>query len=168
MKSVMLLEGARVVTVEQPRKLMFKLSPEGHKALADWVGLSFLAAFYLKRRYAWVSLWAFLLVVGSVATLISPPRTKFAPRFDLMACLLGIVLLAASGFARWRPYPVLFLVDAFFFSFVAVRLTLRVLLHGISPAWLLLVLLLAWLAVTGVKHFVRFRGTAIPRTTRKP
>ncbi len=166
MKSVILMESTRVLAIEQPRKLLFKLTAEGHQALADWIGLPFLAGFYLKRRYSWVSLWALLLVLGSLAMLISPPRGQTG-QFNLLTLLLGLVVLTASGFARWRPHPVLFLVDAVFFACMAVRLALTVLLHGRSAGWLVLVVLMAWLAVNGVKHFLRFRATRIPPPNRK-
>jgi hypothetical protein len=43
---------------------------------------------------------------------------------------------------------------------MAVNLTLTVIL-GRSKGWLVLVVLLAWVAVTGFKHFFRFRGTKL-------
>lgn len=163
MKSVMLMEGARVLAVEKPRKLMFKLTADGVKSLADWIGLPFLASFYLKRRYSWVSLWAFLWVFGSLATWIAPPQNQIAPHFDVVSFSLGVTLLIASAFARWRPHPILFLVDGIWFATVAVSLTINVLHRGNSKGWLVLGALTVWLAVTGVKHFIRFRGTALPR-----
>jgi hypothetical protein len=161
MKSVVFMEGTRAFVVQQPRKIMFKLTPAGVKAVADWIGKPFLASFYLKRRYSWVSLWAFLWVFGSLATLMPPARSEIEPHFDLMSFLLGVTLLTASAFARWRPHPILFLVDAIWFSWVAVNLSVNVLVNGRSKGWLVLVALMAWMAVTGVKHFFRFRGTKL-------
>jgi len=156
MKSVTLIEAPRVLVIEKPRKLMFKMTPEGAKVLADWIGNSFLASFYLKRRYTWVSLWAFLWVFGSIATLITPPRGE-TPHLDVTGFSLGLALLVASAFARWRPHPLLFLVDAIWFSCVAVQLTSSVLVRGSSYGWFAMVALMIWMAITGVKHFFRFR-----------
>ena len=77
-----------------------------------------------------------------------------------MGFVLGLVLVGAWAFAKWRPHPVLFLVDGIWFSWVAVNLSLSV-LRGQSKGWLVLVPLLAWMAVTGLKHFLRFRGTKL-------
>ena len=166
MKSVVLMEGTRTLVVEKPRKVMFKLTPDGAKALAGWMGEPFLALFYLKRRYTWVSLWAFLWVIGSLVTLFPAPRSGIAPHFDLTFFLLGVALLVASGFARWRPHPVLFLVDGIWFACVAVHLTADVLLHGRSKAWLVFAALMVWMAVTGLKHFIRFRKTKLEPQTK--
>ncbi len=161
MKSVVLMEGTRALVVQQPRKVMFKLTPDGVRALAEWIGRPFLASFYLRRRYTWVSLWAFLWVVGSLATLLPAPRVGITPQFDLTFFLLGVALLVAAGFAKWRPHPVLFLVDGIWFACVAVHMTTNILLHGRSKGWFVLAALMAWMAVTGFKHFVRFRGTKL-------
>jgi hypothetical protein len=160
MKTVVLMEGTRAFVVEQPRKVMFKLTPAGVTALADWIGKPFLASFYLKRRYAWVSLWACLWVGGSLITLVAPARDGGVPHFDLTGFLLGLTLLVASAFARWRPHPVLFLVDSLWFCTVAVQLSLSV-AQGRSKGWLLMVALLAWVAATGFKHCLRFWGTKL-------
>jgi hypothetical protein len=160
MKSVILMEGTRTFVVEKPRKIMFKLTPAGVTALADWIGKSFLAAFYLNRRYKLILPWAFLCVVGSLTMLTPLSRSTVAPHFDTMSFALGLILLAACGFAKWRPHAVLFLVDSIWFSWMAVNLTLTVIL-GRSKGWLVLVVLLAWVAVTGFKHFFRFRGTKL-------
>jgi hypothetical protein len=161
MKSVILMEGTRAFVVQQPRKVMFKLTPAGVKAVADWIGKPFLASFYLKRRYSWVSLWAFLWVLGSLISLFPPPRSGIASHFDVMSFFLGATLLVASAFARWRPHPILFLVDAIWFSWVAINLSVNVLLNGRSKGWFILVVLMVWMAVTGMKHFLRFRGTKL-------
>jgi hypothetical protein len=71
---------------------------------------------------------------------------------------LGLALIAAWALARWRPHPVLFLVDSVWFGTVAVRLSLGI-LAGRSNGWLVVVILLAWSAATGLKHFLRFRHT---------
>ncbi len=161
MKSVVLMEGTRALVVQQPHKVMFKLTPDGVRALAEWIGRPFLASFYLKRRYTWVSLWAFLWVVGSLATLLPAPRFGITPQFDLTIFLLGVALLVAAGFAKWRPHPILFLVDGIWFACVAVHLAVNVLTHNRSRAWLVFAAVMIWMAVTGVKHFIRFRGTKL-------
>ena len=72
-----------------------------------------------------------------------------------------MVLLVASAFARWRPHPVLFLLDGVWFAVVAVRLAINILQHTRNNFWFIMVALLIWLSVTGVRHFLRFRGTKI-------
>ena len=160
MKSAVLIEGMRAFSVQQPRKISFQLAPEGVIALTDWIGKPFLAAFYLRRRYAYVLLWATLLVVGSLISLLPSAHGGVEIPFDPYTLGFGLLMLVAAAFARWRPRPVLFLVDSTGFVFLAARLTLEV-LNGRSMLWLLLVALLAWVAVNGVKHFFRFRTTRI-------
>lgn len=160
MKSAVLIEGMRAFSVQQPRKISFQLTPDGVVALAEWIGKPFLAAFYLKRRYGSVALWAALLVAGSLISLLPPTGGGVEIPFDPHTLVFGLLMLVASAFARWRPRPVLFLVDSAWFVFLAARLTLGV-LNGRSLLWLLLVALLAWVAVNGVKHYYRFRTTMI-------
>jgi hypothetical protein len=157
MKTVVVMEATRALVVQQPQKLVFKLTPEGMAALADWIGKPFLAAFYLKRRYAWVSVWALLWVGGSLTTLITPARDGSGPHFELFGFLLGLTLLAASAFARWRPHSILFLVDSLWFCTVAVQLTVSI-TQGRSKGWYLVVIILVVAAVSGFKKFFRFRG----------
>jgi hypothetical protein len=155
------MEGMRVLSVDVPRKIIFKLTPEGVAAVADWIGKPFLAALYLKRRYAWVLPWAILWVIGSVLTLLPvPPGSKVTPHFDWISFLLGSVLLVACLFAKWRPHPILFLVDSFWFSLIAINLTAGV-VYGRNKAWLLMVVVMFWMAVTGLKYYRRFRGVKI-------
>ena len=165
MKTVVLMEGTRALVVQQPRKIMFKLTPAGVKALAEWVGRPFLAAFYLKRRYAWVAPWALLWLVGSLITLLLPSRSGMIAHFDPVSFALGAALLLACGFARWRPHPVLFLVDSLWFAGIAINSAASI-VYGRSKGWLVLVVMMTWMAVTGFKHFLRFRGiklAALPK-----
>ena len=160
MKSAVLIEGMRALSIQQPRKISFQLAPAGVVALADWIGKPSLAAFYLKRRYGSVVLWAALLVAGSLISLLPPAQGGVEIPFDPYTLGFGLLMLVASAFARWRPHPVLFLVDSAWFVYLAARLTVGV-LNGRSMLWLALVALLAWVAVNGVKHFYRFRSTRI-------
>jgi hypothetical protein len=159
MKTATLVEGMRTFAVEQPRKILFKLDPAGAVMLADWMGKPFLATFYLKRRYMFVLPWAFLGVLGSLVSLVPRPNGISTP-FDLTTFVMSLALITAWAFAKYRPHPILFLVDSAWFTWVAVNLTIRV-MHGQSKGWLLLVALLAWAAVNGLKHFIRFQGTRI-------
>jgi len=165
MKTAILMESTRAFVVQQPRRVMFKLTPAGVTALAEWIGKPFLAGFYLKRRYSWVSLWAFLWVAGSLMTLVAPAQDGRAVPFDLVGFLLGLTLLGASVIARWRPHPALFLVDSIWFFSVSLRL-LGDILHGRSKGWLILVALLVWTGVTGFRHFLRFRNIKVERYSK--
>jgi len=159
MKTAVLMEGMGTFTLDQPRKVMFNLKPADVKVLAEWIGLRSLALFYLRRRFAWILPWAILWAGGSLLALL--PQPSGAPtRFDSVDFILGLILIGAWAFARWRPHPVLFLVDSIWFAVVAARLTVHV-LDGRSPGWLVLAVLLGWMAVTGLKHFLRFRGLAL-------
>ncbi|MGC3959702.1 MAG: hypothetical protein QM813_17780 [Verrucomicrobiota bacterium] len=162
MKTAILMESTRAFVVEQPRRVMFKLTPAGAATLAEWIGKPFLAGFYLKRRYSWVSLWAVLWVGGALITLVAPAQDGTRVPFDVVGFLLGLTLLGASAVARWRPHPVLFLVDSIWFFSVSLRL-LGDILHGRSKGWLVLVALLVWTGVTGFRHFMRFRNIKVPR-----
>ena len=157
MKTVMLMEGPRALVIDQPRKLTFRLTPEETATIADWIGKPFLAYYYLKRRYAWVSVWALVCAVGLLLVLLPPPHSNARAGFNFPFFLLSVGLLVSSAFARWRPYPVLFLVDSLWFSVAAINLTVET-VYGHSKGWLVLAALLAWVAVNGVRHYLRFRG----------
>jgi hypothetical protein len=165
MKTVMFMEGLGLLALRQPQKKDFRLTPPGTKAVADWLGKPFLASFYMNRRYKMVLPWAIVWLVSSLMTLMPVPGGGVKPYFDIYSFALGAVLLATWAFAKWRPHPVLFLVDSIWFLLVAVRLTQNVLVHGRSKGWLVLAALMAWAVVTGVKHFIRFRGTRIAPLT---
>jgi hypothetical protein len=93
-------------------------------------------------------------------TLFPSPRSGISPHFDVTSFTLGMILTVSCAFAKWRPHPVLFLVDSVWFSLIAINLTVDV-AFGRSRGWLVLVGLMVWMAVTGFKHYLRFRGTKI-------
>lgn len=159
-KEVNFMEGMRALAVKQPRKLIFKLTPEATDALANWLGKPFLAAFYLKRRYAWVFPWALVWVGGSLILLMPTPEGRTPVPFNVTSFLLGVTLLVACGLAKWRPHPILFLVDSLWFASVAINLSISI-LYGRSAGWLVLVALMVWMTMTGIKHYRRFRGVKI-------
>lgn len=161
MKSVIFMEGLRSLALKEPRKVSLKMTSEAAKALAEWIGSPFLALFYLNRRYRMLWPWALIWIFGS---LLPWPRPGRGPEvlFDPVALSLGLVLFGLWGFARWRPHPILFLVDTVWFLCAAAMLISHVLQYHWSKAWFLIVALMILGAVTGVMHFVRFRKTKIP------
>lgn len=161
-KEVTFMESMRALAINQPRKIIFKLSPEAATALADWLGKPFLAAFYMKRRYAWLMPWAIVWVVLAMMMLLPAPGGSPKLPFDFVSFSLGLTLLISCGFAKWRPHPALFLVDGLWFAAVAIQWAIRIVFHERSSIWLIFVALLAWMAVTGFRHFFRFRGVKIP------
>lgn len=162
MKSATLMEGVNALVVEQPRKVTLKLKPEGTVALADWIGKPVLAAHYLRRRYGWVLPVAVLWMLGSLPLPGDQAAGVEAMRFDPVGFGLGLTLVVSWAFAKWRPHPALFLVDSLWFVAMAVHLIVGV-VNGRSQGWLVLVVLLLWMVVTGLKHFARFRGVNIER-----
>lgn len=156
MKSAVLMIGMRTFAITEPQKLTFKLSAEATDALAGWIGNGFIAAHYLKQRYAFVLPIAVIWILGSLPLGSSPDELPFDP----VGFCLGSILIVMWAFAKWRPHPALFLVDSFWFLALASSLVWDV-VNGRSKGWLILVVLLLWMVVTGVKHFRRFRGTKI-------
>jgi len=159
-KEVTFMESMRALAVSQPRKIIFKLTPGAADALASWLGKPFLAAFYMKRRFAWLFPWALIWTLGSLLVLLPAPDGRPPVVFDVTSFLLGASLLVSCVFAKWRPHPVLFLVDSVWFAAVAVNLSVDV-VFGRSSGWLVLVALMLWMSLTGMKHFLRFRGVKI-------
>jgi hypothetical protein len=162
----MLVEGMRALVLNKPRKLTFKLSPEGVKAIADWIGKPALAAFHLKRRYTWVLPLAIIWLISALPTPGNAEAGIEAQPLDLVALGLGSVLVVSWAFAKWRPHPVLFLMDSIWFLWLAGYLVLDV-VRGRSLLWLILVALLLRMVMTGFRHFARFRDTSIPQPGRK-
>ena len=161
MKSVVFMPGMRALMLQQPRKVTLKLTPAGANAVEEWIGKPFLASFYMNRRYKMLVPWAIVWLLASALPLLPNPNRHTQPHFDFVGFALGAILLATFGIAKWRPHPVLFLVDALWFAIVAVRLTMNVVLHDRSKGWFVLVAVMIWAAVTGVQHFIRFRTTRI-------
>ncbi len=161
-RDVVLLERMRVLVVNKPTKVTFKLPPEAVGAVADWIGARVLAAFYLKRRYAWVLPVAILWVLGSLPLPGDPDSGVEPVALDVVGLGLGVALVASWAFAKWRPNPLLFLVDSIWFLCLAGYLAHGV-FEGRSKLWMLLVGLLLWMVLTGFKHYARFRGVRLSR-----
>jgi len=161
MKTAILMEGASMFVLQQPCKVMLKLSAADARAIADWIGESSLAAFYLQRRYRMLMPLAALWVFFSLLTFLPvAPADGVSPSSDPAGLILGLMLLGGCVCARWRPHPALFLLDSIWFGWLAVHLAIRV-LHGHSNWWLILVALLAYSTVSGFRHFLRFRRIRI-------
>ncbi len=155
-------DNIRALVLKKPKKVTLKLTPEASTALANWVGDSSLAGFHLKRRYAWVLPVAIFWMLGSLPISGNAEAGVQAHSFDIFALGMGIALLGACGFAKWRPHPILFLVDATWFLALAGYVT-RDVVHGHSKFWLLFAAWCLWMVVTGLKQFVRFRRISISR-----
>jgi len=163
MKSVTLMEGMRTLAVKEPVKGNFRLTPEATAAVAAWIGKPVLAAYYLKRRHAWLLPVAVLWIIGSLPLEGKPGQGVSSIPFDPIGLGLGIMLVATWAWAKWRPHPVLFLVDSLWFIALACQLVRNV-VNGRSKAWLVLVVLVLWMVGTGLKQFARFRGTSLARS----
>lgn len=159
-KDAVFTENVRALMLHKPKKVTLKLTPEATAAVADWIGKPMLASLYLKRRYAWVLPVAIIWVLGSMPVSGNPEAGTPAHPPDLVGLGLGIVLVVAWAFARWRPHSMLFLVDSIWFLFLAGYLANDV-IQGRSKLWLLLLPPLLWMVVTGFKSFARFRMTRL-------
>lgn len=160
MKSANLVEGIRALALSKPIKATFKLTPEALATLVNWVGKAVLARNYLRRRYAWVMPLAVIWILGSMPTAGDAAAGIKPTNLDPVGLGLGVVLIGAWACSKWRPHPALFLVDSVWFLVMAGRLGMDV-VEGRSKSWLILVTLLVWMAITGLKHFLRFRGTRL-------
>jgi len=161
MKGAMLIEGMNMLALNKPTKASFKLAPEGTAALADWIGKPALMLFYLRRRSAWVLPVAVIWLIGSLPISGNADTgTKPVP-FDAIGFALALILIGSWALAKWRPHPLLFLVDSFWFLLLSVRLLIDVFVEGRSKGWLIFGIFAGWLVFTGVKHYRRFRGTRI-------
>ena len=162
MKSAVLIEGMKVFALNKPLKVNFKLTEDATHAIAEWIGLPVLAANYLRRRYGWVLPVAVIWMVGALPIPGDPASNLKPAAFDPIGFALGATLVLSWAFAKWRPNAVLFLVDSIWFAIMSGHLVMSV-VNGWSKTWLLLLIPLLWMAVTGVKHFYRFRGIEIDR-----
>jgi hypothetical protein len=165
MKTAVLVEGARALVLTQPVKVTFKLTTEAVAALAQWIGEPVLARHYLKNRYGLVLPAAILWILGSLPLSGDAAAGIAALSFDPFGMALGILLAASWAWAKWRPNPVLFLVDSIWFLAMSVHLVATV-MNGRSKGWLVLVPFLLWMVVKGIQHFLRFRHASIPSLTR--
>jgi hypothetical protein len=157
MKTVILAEGLNALLVNKPFKKNFKLDPADTARIASWIGLPVLAAGYLRRRYSWVLPVAIIWIIGSFPAPGDLEQGIEPQSFDPVGFALGGTLVLAWAFAKWRPHPMLFLVDSIWFLIMSIHLVMSV-LDGWHKAWLLLLLPLLWMTVTGIKHFLRFNG----------
>ncbi|MFN7141524.1 MAG: hypothetical protein ACK4UN_19525 [Limisphaerales bacterium] len=162
MRTATLVERMGAFVLQKPRKVTFNLTSEGTATLADWIGKPIMAAVYLKRRYGWILPIAVLWVLGSLPIKGNPDAGVEGVPFDPIGLILGLTLIVSWALAKWRPHPALFLVDSLWFLAMAGHLVVGV-VNGRSKLWLILVALLVWMMVTGLKHFIRFKGTKVTR-----
>lgn len=161
MKSALLIESMNVLALTKPVKTNYKLTPDATATLADWIGKALLARFYLRRRYAWVLPVAVIWMLGSLPL---PGDTSAGVKpipFDVIGFTLSVTLIASWALAKWRPHPVLFLVDSLWFLLLSAHLLKDVFVDGRGKGWLIFVVFALWMVVNGVKYFRRFRGTSI-------
>jgi len=161
---VILIEGMHVLTLRKPKKVSLKLSPPASQAIADWIGAPALAGHYLKRRYSWVLPVAIIWILGSLPLPGDPESGVEAVPLDGIGIALGMALLISWAFSKWRPHPILFLVDSIWFLCLAGYLTYDV-WNGRSKLWMILVGLLLWMVLTGFQHYTRFKGTVLKART---
>lgn len=162
MKSAVLIESMKVFAINKPLKVNFKLTDDATHTIAEWIGLPVLAANYLRRRYGWVLPVAVIWMVGALPIPGDSAANLKPVAFDPIGFALGATLVLSWAFAKWRPQAVLFLVDSIWFAIMSGHLVMSV-VNGWNKAWLLLLIPLLWMAVTGVRHFYRFRGIEIDR-----
>jgi hypothetical protein len=165
MKTVTLIEGMRALVFAKPVKVTLKLPPDAAAVVAEWTGKPVLARFYLRRRYGWVLPVAAIWLLGSLP--IPGNAANSSVPFDPIGFGLALVLIASWALAKWRPHPALFLVDSLWFLAIGAQLAWQV-AHGRNHAWLLLLPFLVWVIVSGVKHFLRFRGTHLSQPPSPP
>lgn len=160
MKSATLMESMRAFILQKPKKITFKLAPDAVETLAEWIGRPVLAGIYLKRRYSWILPIAVIWVIGAMPIKGNPNTGADAIPFDPVGLIMGLTLIVSWAVAKWRPHPVLFLVDSLWFLVMGGRLVMDV-FDGRSKGWLVLVFFLFWMVLSGLKHFLRFKGTRI-------
>jgi hypothetical protein len=163
MKTAVLAEPVRALVLTQPLKLTFKLTAETAVALAEWIGKPALARHYLKQRYGLVLPAAILCMVGSLPLPGNPAAGVQPIPFNPLSLTLGILLAVSWALAKWRPRPLLFLMDSIWFFAMGAQLVASI-MNGRSKGLLVLLPFLLWMVVRGVKHFRRFCGTTIPRS----
>jgi hypothetical protein len=165
MKSAVLTDTPRAFMVTKPIKANFSLTAEAAAALESWIGKSTLARYCLGQRYGVVLPAAILWIFGSMPV-PGNPDSGFKPiAFDPWGMTLGFLLVASWAWAKLRPQAALFLVDSLWFLGMGAHL-LATVLNGRSKWWLVLVPVCVWMVFTGVKNFMRFRGTPIPKPAR--
>lgn len=158
LQSVSLAAGTQILSLRTPIKTTFKLSKEGGAALADWIGKPTLASYLLKQRNSYLFPLAILILVGSLPL---PGGTGAAALpFNPLGLGLGIGLGISWAFAKWRPHPVLFLVDSIWLTVYSAQLVLRV-VNGGGKFALIFLPLLFWMILKGLSHFSQFRHTRL-------
>jgi hypothetical protein len=163
----MLSEALQVLALKTPKRVTLKLSPEAMAAVVDWLGEGRLAAFYLKQRYSWVLAIGVIWILASLPLPGDPESGVDSVPLDSFGMGMGVALTIAWGVAKWRPHPALFLVDSLWFLCLTAYLTLQV-WHGRSGLWMILVVMLLWMASRGFKHFARFRHVTIETAHSPP
>jgi hypothetical protein len=160
LQSASLAAGVQILALRAPIKMTFRLSKEGATAFADWIGKPTLASYYLKQRYSWLLPLAILMVIGSVPLPADASSGATAIPFNPLGFGLGIGLAISWALAKWRPHPVLFLVDSVWLTIYSAQLVLRV-VNGGSKFPLIFLPLLLWMVLKGFNHFSQFRNTRL-------
>lgn len=145
-----------LLNTQEPLKLGFKLGPEAARALRQWLGAPNREqlALLLKRRYTLALPIAFLFLIASLP--LSGANGQATP-FSPLNLALGLSLVALWGWSKYRPHPVLFLLDGLWFLALALG-QFRLVYRSGDWWWLIWTALLLWMAYGGLKRYRQCRG----------
>ena len=145
------------LVIRVPKQILFKIGKTQAAAVKQWLGPPTFKGLKiaLKRRLKWSIPIAILFIVTSLPLPGDPEAGIEALPFDPVSAFLGVVLLGIALLAKIRPMRILFMVDAFWFFLLALRVTGGV-IRGTSLLWLIAVVFLLFAAFGGISEYNRF------------
>lgn len=145
------------LVIRVPKQILFKMGKTQAAAVKQWLGPpTFMGLkIALKRRLKWSIPIAILFIVTSLPLPGDPETGIEAVPFDPVSAFLGVVLLGMALLAKIRPMRILFIVDAFWFFLLALRVAGGV-IRGTSLLWLIVVVFLLFAAFGSISEYNRF------------
>ncbi|NIM52971.1 MAG: hypothetical protein GTO22_27665 [Gemmatimonadales bacterium] len=110
----------------------------------------------LRRRLPWVFPIGAIFLLSSIPLPGDPAAGVEPLPFDSWAALLGAILIAIGFFERVAPRKELFLLDASWFLLAAGKIAIDI-AGGDSWLWGILIVIMLFAAVSGIREFQRFR-----------
>lgn len=146
---------APILILKRPRRVALQLDETALRSVIEWLGNSLHLRIALRNRIMWTIPIGLLFLITSVPLPGDPEAGVEAVPFNAFSAVMGAALIAQGVLSRVFPHRVYLLLNAIWFAALAGD-TVRSVITGWSPLWLVVVALQIFLAFTGVRQYRRF------------
>ncbi|MEM8997062.1 MAG: hypothetical protein AAGF23_19925, partial [Acidobacteriota bacterium] len=154
-----MLGGAALLVRRGKKRLAWKLEDDQVATVEAWIGPPRQAhlAFALKQRYGLGLPIGLFLILTSLPFPGDPAAGIDPVPFNLVSAILGGGLIVLWAFSRWRPHPALFILDAAWFTLLALDTVYDIATGTSSMWWVIFAAVVMVFAQSGLGLYKRYR-----------